>query len=197
MKEVHTVKQFSYAASMALLVSATVGCTDRATQNQHLSASEEARLSIQAQAGDEEAAIKLERLQKAREAMPESDLAVAPDMRDGWQWSEKEIAALTKRAKSGDMKAADRLLQYYSVHEDEPNISYWEDWLFKRGDRGAAQNRALKLYTASKRRPYGDPRKLVELKEAERLERSVSDGHEDSVFLDTLRSEIASIEKSK
>ena len=191
------MKRFYSVVSMALLVSATVGCTDRTTQNQHLSATEEAQLSIQAQAGDEEAAIKLERLQKAREAMPESDLAVAPDIRDGWQWSEKEIAALTKRAKSGDMKAADRLHQYYSVHEDEANISYWEEWLFKRGDRGATQNRALKLYSASQKRRSGDARKLVELKEAERLERSVTDGREDNVFLDTLRSEIASIEKSK
>lgn len=191
------MKRFCSVVSVALLVSATVGCTDRTTQNQQLSASEEAQLSIQAQAGDEEAAIKLERLQKAREAMPESDLAVAPDIRDGWQWSEKEVAALKKRAKSGDMKAADRLLDYYSVHEDEANISYWEDWLFKHGDRGATQNRALKLYSASKRRPSGDPRKLVDLKEAERLERSVTVGPEDNAFLDRLRLEIASIEKSK
>jgi hypothetical protein len=197
MEEIHTMKRFHSVVSMALFVSATVGCTDHTTQNQHLSATEEAKLSIQAQAGDEKAAIKLERLQNAREAMPESDLAVAPDISDGWQWSEKEITALKKRAKSGDMAAADRLVQYYSVHEDEANISYWEDWLFKRGDPGATQNRAFKLYSASKRRRSGDPRKLVDLKEAERLEKSVTDGREDNFFLDTLRSEIASIEKSK
>ena len=140
MEEVQIMRRFYSTATMALLASATFGCSDRTTQNQHLSATEEVQLSIKAQSGDEEATMKLERLQKAREAMPESDLAVAPDIRAGWQWSEKEITALTKRAEAGDMKAADRLLQYYSVHEDEANITYWEDRLLKGGSRRATQN---------------------------------------------------------
>jgi hypothetical protein len=181
---------------MALLLSATMGCSDTATPDQRVGASEEAHLAMQAQEGNAEAAKRLKHIQIARDAMPD-DNSVAPDIRDGWQWSAAEIAALTKRTKSGDMEAADRLSQYYSVHEDEANIAYWEDWLFRHGHRGATQSRALKLYSASKERPPNDPRKLVELKEAERLERSVMDGREKNVFLDKLRLEISSIEGSK
>jgi hypothetical protein len=197
MAKVHTMKRFCSVVSVALLLSATMGCTDRATQNRHLSATEEAQLLAQAQAEDAEAARKLERLQKARDAKPENDLAIAPDIRDGWQWSEEEIAMLKKRAKSGDMKAADRLHQYYSVHEDKANMAYWDEWLFTRGDRGAIQNRALSLYSASKERRLGDPSKLAELKEAERLERSVTDNLADNPFLEKLKSEIAFIEGSR
>jgi hypothetical protein len=181
---------------LVLLLSATTGCTDRTAQNQQVGASEEAQLAMQAQEGNAEAAKRLKEIQKARDAMPD-DGSVAPDIRDGWQWSAEEMAALTKSAKSGDMEAADRLHQYYSVHEDQVNVAYWDDWLFKRGDRGATQNRALKLYSTSKKRPSDDPRKLAELKEAERLERSVSESRDENVFLDGLRSEILSIEKSK
>ena len=197
MEEVHAMKRFCSVVSVALLVSATVGCTDRTTQNQHLSASEEAQLSIQAQAGDEQAAIKLERLQKAREAIPESDLAVASDIRDGWQWSDKEIAALTKRAKSGDIEAADRLYQYYAVHENGANTAFWEDWLFNHGDRGAIEKRVFRIHKKASKRPNDDPRKLAELQEAEKLLLSVYPEGKGSLFLEKLKSEIASIEKSK
>lgn len=197
MAEVHTMKRFYSCISVALLLAMTMGCTDRAAQNQHLSATEEAQLSVQAQAGDAEAARKLERLQKARDAMPESDMAVAPDIRDGWQWSKEEIAALKKRATSGDLEAADRLSQYYSVHEDHVNVAYWEDWLFKHGDSGAIKRRAHRVYSASEERSANDPRKLKELKEAERLWQSATAERTDNPFLDKMRSEIASIEGSK
>jgi hypothetical protein len=197
MEEVHTMKRFYSFVSMALLLATTMGCTDKAGKNQDLSATEEAQLSVQAQAGDAEAARKLERLQKARDAKPESDMAVAPDIRDGWQWSKEEIVALKKRATSGDMQAADRLSQYYSVHEDEVNEGYWEDWLFKRGDPGAIKRRAHRVYSASEQRSANNPRKLRELKEAEQLWQSATSERTDNPFLDKMRLEIASIENRR
>jgi hypothetical protein len=197
MEAVWAMTRNSHFLLTALLLTASMGCTDRDAQTQHIDAAQEALLAGQAQAGDAEAAKKLEQIQKARSAMPQGETEYAPDIRDGWQWSADEVAALIKRANSGDMKAADRLHQYYSVHEDEAQIAYWEDWLFKRGDPGAIEMRAHRLYSASGKRPTSDPRKLVELKEAERLERSVTADLADNPFLDKMRSEIAVIERSR
>lgn len=197
MEEVYTMKRFYSLVSMALLMPGVTGCTERAKQGQQLGATEEAQLSVQAQAGDAEASRRLDHLQKARDAVLENDSAIAPEVRDSWQWSEDEIATLKKRAASGDIKAADRLYQYYAVYEDEVNVAYWEDWLFKRGDTGAIESRAHRLYSASQERSATDPRKLRELKEAERLWRSVTDERSNNPFLSKLKSEIASIEGSK
>jgi hypothetical protein len=197
MEKVWTMKRYNSFLSMALILSTTMGCTDNAAENQHTGAVKEAQLSAQAQAGDVRAGEKLKQLQRARDATLEKEPVVAPDIRDGWQWSTEEIATLSKQAKSGNMEAANQLSQYYSVHEDKVNADYWEDWLFKKGDPGATRVRVHKLYSASKRRSFDDPQKLIELKEAERLERSVTDRREDNTFLDKLRSEIASIEGSK
>ena len=191
------MRQIHLFVPIAVLLSATMGCSDRTKQDQHIGATEEAQLSVQAQTGDAKAAKKLEQLQKARDAMLEGEQLFAPDIRDGWQWSAEEIAALTKRAKSDDMEAADRLHQYYSVHEDEANIAYWEAWLFKHGDPGAIERRAHRVYSASQERSSDDPRKLRELKEAERLWQSATAERRDNPFLDKMRSEIASIEGSK
>lgn len=181
----------------ALLLAASMGCTDRDPQEQRIGAVEEAQLAVQAQAGDAEAAKQLEQIQKMRAAMPQNEAEFTPDIRDGWQWPAEEVVALIKRAKSGDMEAADRLHQYYSVHEDEAQIAYWEEWLFKRGDPGAIRMRVHRLYSASEKRPSGDPLKLVELKEAERLERSVTAKGVENLFLDTIRSEIAALEGAR
>jgi hypothetical protein len=56
------------------------------------------------------------------------------------------------------------------------------------------QTRLYRLYSASSNRSSVDPRKLIELKEAERLQRSVTADQADKEFLDRLRSEIAAIE---
>jgi hypothetical protein len=121
----------------------------------------------------------------------------APDIRDGWRWSAAEVAALNKKAEAGDMGAANRLLQYYSVHEDSAKIAYWEDWLLKRGDPDAIELRANKLYSDAQGRPDNDPQKLALLKEAERLWLSVRHGDKrgDDYFLSKLRSEITSVEQ--
>lgn len=180
-----------------LLLAASMGCSDRDAEKQHFSAAEEAHLSVQAQEGNAEAAKKLEQIQKMRSAKPRNEAEYAPDIRDGWQWPAEEVAALTRRAEAGDMIAADRLLQYYSVHENDAKIDYWEDWLFKRGNPGAIRSRVHRLYSASKKRSSDDPRKLVELKEAERLERSVTADRADNPFLNKIRSEVAAIEGSR
>ncbi|MGD9471420.1 MAG: hypothetical protein AB7G24_04310 [Novosphingobium sp.] len=182
---------------MALLLLASMGCTDSDSQKQPLSAAEEAQLSVQAQAGDTEAANKLELSQKMRAATTEDVAVDAPDFSDGWQWSPEELNELTKHAEAGDISAADRLLQYYYVHEDQAKIDYWEDWLFKRGDPRAIRHRAHRLYSASKERPHNDPRKLVELREAERLVRSTTADGDENLFLERIRSEIVAIEGSQ
>lgn len=121
----------------------------------------------------------------------------APDIRDGWRWSTAEVTAMIKKAEGGDMDAADRLFQYYSVHEDSAKLAYWEEWLLKRGDPGAIELRANKLYSDAKIRSDSDPQKLALLKEAERLWLSVrpDDKRGDDYFLSKLRSEIASVEQ--
>lgn len=187
----------SHFLLMALLLAASMGCTDRDSQEQPISAAEEAQLAVQAQAGDAKAAKRLEQIQKTRVAMPRNEAEYSPDIRSGWQWSAEEVAALTRRAEAGNMEAADRLLQYYSVHENRAKMDYWEDWLFKRGDPGAIRQRTQRLYSASEKRPSGDPRKLAELKEAERLERSVAADGDENLFLDRIRSEIVAIEGSQ
>ena len=123
----------------------------------------------------------------------------APDIRDGWRWTDTEVEALTRRANSGDMEAADRLLQYYSVHENYPKTAYWEDWLFKRGDPGARSLRAQQLYSTARRRDNNDPRKLSELREAGRLYFSLPPeriGIYD-YFLNNVKAELAAIGKSR
>lgn len=127
----------------------------------------------------------------------ESDPILAPDLRGGWQWPTAEVAGLTERAEAGDMEAADRLYQYYLVHEDGAKIAYWENWLFKRGHPGATERRAHRLYSSAEKRADKDPRKLEELREAERLWASVVRGEGENPFLERMRSEIASIEKSR
>ncbi len=179
---------------IALLLVIPAGCSDRSSQEQRLSAVDEAQLAVQAKAGDAEAAKKLDQIQKGRAAMPQNELGFAPDIRDGWDWPAKEVAALIKRAKAGDVEAADRLHQYYSVHEDEVNMAYWEDWLFKRGDLGAIEMRVHRLYSASERRSSDDPQKLVELREVERLERLVTAERGKTPFLDKIKSEITVLE---
>jgi hypothetical protein len=183
-----------FCLSTALLLAVSAGCSDGESQKQQIGAAEEAFLAVRAQEGDTEAAKKLEKIQKMRAASPQDGTEVAPDIRDGWQWSADEVAALTKRANSGDMEAADRLLQYYSVHEDAARIGYWEDWLFKRGHPGAIRSRAYRLYSASEKRSSDDPLKLIELKAAERLERSVATDDE-KLFLNKIREEISVLEK--
>jgi hypothetical protein len=127
----------------------------------------------------------------------ELDTAITADVRDGWQWPASEVAALTKRAESGDMGAADSLLQYYSVQEDESKIAYWEDWLFKRGNPNAIQLRAEQIWWTAHKRADDDPRKLAELREAERLLASAQSESVNDPFLDRLRLEIATLESSK
>lgn len=127
----------------------------------------------------------------------EPDNSITSDVRDGWQWPTTEVVALTKRAESGDMEAADRLLQYYSVHEDEQKIAYWENWLIKHGNARSIQLRAEKIWWSAHQLADDDPRKLAELREAERLSASVQSESVDDPFLDQLRSEIASLEGSK
>lgn len=197
MEKVHTMRRKHLFVPMALLLCSTMGCSDRTTQNQHIGAAEEAQLSVQAQAGDAEAVRKLKQLQKARDVMLNNEQVFAPDIRDDWQWSAEEIVALTKRAKAGDLAAADRLYQYYSVHEDEENLAYWENWLFKHGDPGAIKMRAHKIYSVAQERSPTDPRKLKELKEAERLWQSATAERTDNPFLDKMRSEIAFIENRR
>lgn len=126
-----------------------------------------------------------------------ADVPKAPDIRDGWQWSKAELAETTTRADSGDLDAANRLFQYYSVHEDQEKIAYWQDWLFKRGDPGAIELRVHKLFTSAGERKPSDIRKLRELQEAERLWVSVNRTGEDDSFLDKIRSEIASVETAR
>lgn len=182
---------------IAMLSATATGCTDRDTQNRPIGAAEEAQLAAKAQAGDAKAARRLEQIQKMRAAMPPHDTEYSPDILSGWQWSDEEVTALTRRAEAGNMEAADRLLQYYSVHENRAKMDYWEDWLFKRGDLRAIRQRAQRLYSASEKRSSSDPRKLAELKEAERLERSVSVNGDKNLFLERIRSEIVAIEKSQ
>ena len=122
--------------------------------------------------------------------------AVAPDIADGWQWSKAELDEATKRAESGDMEAANRLFAYYSVHQDQEKSAYWQDWLFKRGDPGAIEFRAHSLFTSSRERAFGDPRKLTELREAERLWLSVHKAPSDNPFLDKIQTEIAAAENA-
>ena len=181
----------------ALISIASTGCTDKSAQDQQISAAEEAQLAVQARAGDAEAAKQLEQLQKKRATVVQHEPEFAPDIRDGWQWSAAEVAALTTRAKSGDMEAADRLHQYYSINEDRANTVFWQDWLFKRGDPGAIERRVHQLYSASQKRSSDDPRKLAVLKEAARLERSVTADGVKNPFLEKIRSEIAAIEKTR
>lgn len=122
---------------------------------------------------------------------------VAPDIRDGWQWSAAEVAALTRSAQSGDVAAANKLFQYYSVHEDRAKMTYWEDWLFKRGDPGSTELRVHRIYSTARQRDDDDPRKLAELQEAEQLWLSVHPENMDNPFLDRLRSEIASVKGTR
>lgn len=180
---------------MVLLCTALLGCSDRDAKKQHVSASEEAYLSVQAQEGNVEAAKRLEEIQRDRTASPSDMEAYAPGVAGGWDWPAEEVSALTRRATAGDMEAADRLLQYYYSHENEAKMKYWEEWLFERGDRGAIQKRAEALYSASQSRPPSDSQKLAELKEAERLERSVTADGVENLFLDKIRSKIAALEK--
>lgn len=181
----------------ALLLMAPTGCKDKPAQDQRISAAEEAQLAVRAQAGDAEAAKQLEQIQKMRAAMPPDDQEVTPDNLDGWRWPAEEVAALTKRAEAGDMKAADTLAQYYAVHENVVKRAYWEDWLFRHGDPGAISDRALTLYMASEKRAPSDPRKLAELKEAERLKKSVTPDDQENVFLQKIRSDIAALEAAQ
>jgi hypothetical protein len=181
----------------SLMLFVSTGCSDKDAQQPNISAVEEAELSVQAQAGSAEAAEQLAQIAKKRAAAPQNEEVYTPDIRDGWRWSAKDVSELIKRAKSGDIEAADRLHQYYTVHEDEAQMAYWEDWLIKRGDKGAMQTRLYRLYSASSNRSSVDPRKLIELKEAERLQRSVTADQADKEFLDRLRSEIAAIEASR
>jgi hypothetical protein len=183
------------ATTLLLLMCA--GCSDEDAQKQGIGAAEEADLSVQAQEGNAEAAKKLEQIHRMRSATPGNEGDYSPDIRDGWRWSAEEVAALITRAHAGDMAAADRLLQYYAVHENRPKMDYWEDWLFKRGHPGAIRNRAFRLYAASEKRPSGDPKKLAELKETERLERSVTADGIENPFLERIRSEIAALEGSR
>lgn len=122
---------------------------------------------------------------------------MAPDITDGWQWSKTELSETTTRADSGDSKAANRLFQYYSIHENEGKRAYWQDWLLKRGDPGAIKLEAHSLFSSSKQRRNGDPRKLMELREAERLWISVHSKAGANPFLEKIRSEIRSIENAQ
>jgi hypothetical protein len=178
----------------SLMLMASTGCSDKDAQQPNISAVEEAELSVQAQAGSAEAAKQLAQIAKKRAAAPQNEEISTPDNRDNWRWSAKDVSAHIKRAKSGDIDAADRLHQYYTAHEDKAQMAYWEEWLIKRGDKGAMQTRLYRLYSASSNRSSVDPRKLIELKEAERLQRSVTADQADKEFLDRLRSEIAAIE---
>ena len=130
------------------------------------------------------------------ETLP-TDYTTAPDIRDGWEWSKADITSLTKRAESGDVQVANRVFQYYSVHEDHKMMSFWDDWLFKHGDPGAIERRSFELETMARKRADGDPRKLEELREAERLWHSVHPSKEGNPFLGKLRAEIASAERVK
>lgn len=123
--------------------------------------------------------------------------AIAPDITDGWQWSKAELIEMTKRAESGDLDAANRLLDYYSVHEVQEKTAYWQDWLFKRGDLGAIEFRVHSLFTSSRERASSDPRKLTELREAERLWMSVHKAGGENPFLNKIRSEIATVEHAR
>ena len=60
-----------------MLLTASMGCTDRAAKEQQIGAAQEAQLAVQAQVGDAEAAEKLDKIQKARAAMPKD----VPDLR--------------------------------------------------------------------------------------------------------------------
>ena len=95
--------------------------------------------------------------------------AIAPDITSGWDWPANEVAALVKRANGGDVEAAQRLWDYYSVHEDRPNSRYWQLWLFKRGDDEAMSFQGSELYYSAKKRPNNDPQKLIQLREAQRI----------------------------
>ena len=122
--------------------------------------------------------------------------AIAPDITDGWQWSKAELEETTKRAESGDLNSAKRLFDYYSIHDDRMKAAYWKDWLFKRGDAGAIELRVHSLFTSSRERPFSDPRKLTELREAERLWLSVHKARSDNPFLDKIQAEIAAVENA-
>jgi hypothetical protein len=115
----------------------------------------------------------------------------APDIRDSWQWSNSEVSRLNKLAEAGDIKAASRIYEYYLINENKERAQYWEEWLFRRGDRGIVIKRAYQIHKAALTRGDSDPRKLEELREAERLWKSLNPPPEDNVFLEELRSEIA------
>ena len=181
----------------AFLLPASTGCTDRGAQDPPIGAVKEGEPVNQDRLGNANAAVRVEKIQKTRAAMPQNEQSYAPDIEEGWQWSAHQVSALTKRAEAGDIEAADRLHQYYSVHENLAKIHYWDEWLFERGDSGAISRKVSRLYSRSKRRKSGDPQKLVELIKAERLEDSVTVDGEENLFLDKIRSEIAFIERTQ
>lgn len=190
----YAVQQSCSFWAAVLFCTALMGCNDSDPNEQRISAAEEAYLSVQAQEGNVKAAKRLEQIRRDRIASSPEIEAYAPGISDGWHLPAGEVTALTNRATAGDVEAADRLLQYYYANENEAKIKYWEEWLFERGDRGAIQKRAQALYSASQSRLPWDPKKLVELKEAERLERSVTADSDESLFLDKIRSKIAALE---
>lgn len=181
----------------ALLLTASMGCTDRDAQKQHIGAAEEAHLAVQAQAGDAEAARRLDQIQKVRAAMPQNEPEFTPDTPAEYEWSADRLKNTISLAEKGDVAAVKALYDYYGFWGDREGVDRWEEWLVRRNDDQAMLIRADKRFTQASDLPDTDDRKLAKLKQADDLMRKwrAANGRGDGLEVAFHQKIIAEIER--